>query len=90
MLIESLMQVVYNLFALLTSPIQIPAMPDSAREAVSSVMSYITAGLDLLSCFADVSYLLLLFSLVVAVDVGILLYRFIMWIIRKIPMLGIS
>lgn len=90
MIIEALMQVVYRLFAILTSPINIPSLPDGVKTVMSDVLGYLETGIALLANYTDLEYLLVLFGLIIAVDVGILLYKLVMWILRKIPMLGMS
>lgn len=90
MLIEGLMNVVYTLFSLLLTPINIPSMPDGVRSFISEALEYIGLGLALLKNWTDLGYLLTLFALVLAVDAGLLLYKLVMWFLRKIPMLGMS
>lgn len=90
MIIEALMQVVYRLFAILTTPINIPSLPDGVKTIMSDVLGYLETGMALLANYTDLEYLLVLFGLIIAVDVGILLYKLVMWILRKIPMLGMS
>lgn len=90
MIIEALMQVVYKLFEILTLPIQIPSLPPEISNIMDTVLEYLQMGLGLLANYCDLGYLLTLFGLVMAVDVGVLLYKMVMWIIRKIPMLGMS
>lgn len=90
MIIEALMNVVYTLVSLLTLPINIPSMPEDVRTFISEALEYIRMGLGLLLNWTDLGYLLILFGLVLAVDVGILVYKAVMWFLRKIPMLGIE
>lgn len=90
MIIEALMQLVFNLFALLTLPISIPSLPEEVSVVIESFLEYLQTGILLFAAYFDIGYLMLLFGIVVAVDVGVLLYKFVMWILRKIPMLGMS
>lgn len=90
MIIEALMQVVYVLFELLTVPISIPSLPDGIQSVMDQAFSYLEAGMGILANYTDLGYLLTLFGIIIAVDVGVLLYKLVMWIIRKIPMLGMS
>ena len=90
MIIEAIVNVIYAVFAVLTSPINIPSMPDSVREVVATILDYITTGIALLSNYVNMPYLLILFTIVIAVDVGVMIYHFVMWILKKIPMLGIE
>lgn len=90
MIIESVLNIVYTVFSVLTTPISIPPMPDSVREVISSILGYITTGIAILSNYVDIQYLLVLYGIVLAVDVGIMIYHFVMWILKKIPMLAIE
>ena len=90
MIIEALMQVVYRLFAILTSNINIPPLPEGISDIMSEVLGYLETGMGLLANYTDLGYLVVLFGVIIAVDVGVLLYKLVMWIIRKIPMVGIS
>lgn len=90
MIIKALMDMIYNLFALLTTPINIPSLPEGVSEMITGSLEYIRTGLALLANWTDLGYLLTLFGIVMAVDVGILLYKLVMWVLAKIPMLGIK
>lgn len=90
MIVETLMRVVYSLFSLLTTPIQIPSLPESVHDILSMVLGYIGTGGQILAAYTDLGYLVSLFVVVVGVDAGMLIYKLVMWIIKKIPMLGIE
>lgn len=90
MLIEGLLNIVYSLLELLTAPINIPGMPDEVRSLITIALDYIKVGIALLANWTHLEYLLLLFGLVLGVDVGLLLYKLVMWFLKKIPMLGIE
>ena len=81
---------VYTLFSLLTAVVDIPSMPEEIQEIILHVIDYISTGISLLANWTHLGYLLMLFGVVVAVDAGIMLYKLIMWFVRKIPMLGIE
>ena len=85
MIIEGLLQAILTIFSALMSVINIPALPESVREIMGTFTGYIATGISLVANYVDISYLLTLFGIVVAVDGAILLYKLIMWIIRKIP-----
>lgn len=90
MIVLALMDVIYLLFELLTMPISIPGLPEGVADVVSSALEYISVGVALLANYCDIGYLVTLFGVILAVDTGMLLYKFVMWIIKKIPMAGIS
>ena len=90
MIVEGLLYLVYGLFALLTSPISIPRFDEAWYFVFFNILEYLNTGLQLLSCYVNLDFMLILFGVVVSVDVGVMLYKFVMWVLRKIPMLGIS
>lgn len=90
MLIEKLLELIVSAFATLFGPIDIPPLPDEVHTIMAQVMEYITTGLEILGNWTHLPYLLSLFSVVVVVDAAILLYNIIMWVLKKIPMLGMQ
>lgn len=90
MIVQGLMDLVYNLFSLLTAAINIPSLPEGVSGILEVLTGAISTGLGLLACYCHLDYLLLLFGLIIAVDAGLMIYRFVMWILKKIPMLGIG
>lgn len=90
MIIEALMNLILNVFSLLTSPINIPSMPADVETYLSNFLEYMEMGLQVLAVYTPLEYLLVLFGIIVAIDVGLAVYHFVMWVLKKIPMLGIS
>ncbi len=89
MIIKMLLDVLYSVFSVLTAPINIPQFPAEVQTAIDTMLGYISAGVGILANYTHLGYLLTLFGLVIAVDIGIMLYHFVMWILKKIPMLSI-
>lgn len=90
MIVNALIDLLYGLIDWITSGLNIPELPPEVMTVAAQVTQYLVAGLKILANYTHLDYLLVLFGVVVAVDAGMLVYKFIMWIIRKIPMLGIS
>ena len=90
MIIKLLLDALYGVFKILTIPINIPALPQAAKDYISQFFEYLSAGAGILANYTPFSYLMVLLGVIIAVDVGIMLYHFVMWIIRKIPMAGMS
>lgn len=80
----------YNVFSALTSAISIPSLPDNVELNLRSFLEYLRLGLQILANYTQLEYLLTLFGIVVAIEAGIAIYHFVMWVLKKIPMLGIS
>lgn len=90
MLIEGILAVIYNVFSVLTMPINIPSMPANVEAVMGEFLQWLQVGLQIVATFTHEGYLLVLFGIVVAVDVGVMLYKFVMWVLKKIPLLGIE
>lgn len=89
MIIKLLLELVYQIFNVLTLPINIPELPSEINDIIQTIIEYVGTGLAILQNYTHLSYLLILFGIVVAIDVGLWLYKLIMFFIRKIPMLNI-
>lgn len=90
MIIDALLNVIYTIFSVLTAPINIPDLPLEVSEVISTAVEYIGTGIGVLSNYVNLPYLLTLFGIVVAVEAGILIYKLVMFFLRKIPMLGVE
>lgn len=90
MIVNALIDMLYGLIDWLTSGLNIPALPDEVMQVAASVTEYLVMGLKFIANYTHLDYLLVLFGIVAAVDAGMLVYKFVMWVLRKIPMLGIE
>lgn len=90
MIIEGVINVLLAVFRALTAPINIASMPEGVRDALETALEYISAGFGIVGQFTHLSYLVVLFGLILAVDAGVLIYKIVMWVIKKIPFLGIE
>ena len=90
MIVELLIDLIYGVFAVLTLPINIPGMPEEVKEIIAIAIDYITSGVGIVSQFFDLNYLFMLFSLIIIVDAAIYVYKLVMWVLNKIPMIDID
>lgn len=90
MIIKGLLDVLVRVFSALTSAINIPQLPEEVHQYIETLLGYIKVGIALLANYTHIEFLLVLFGLVLAVDLGVAVYHFVMWVLRKIPMLGIE
>lgn len=90
MLVESLVSMLINVFDKLTSAIDIPALPASVDDMLWEVWDYLYSGAVILMNYTHWDYLRILFGIVLAIEAAFTIYKLVMWILRKIPMLGIS
>lgn len=89
MIIKLLLDLVYSIFNVLTLPINIPDLPTEINSVIATIIEYVGTGLAILQNYTHLSYLLILFGVIVAVDVGVWLYKLVMFFVRKIPMLNV-
>lgn len=90
MIVEALLNLIYGVFSVLTAPINIPDLPAEVSGVISTAVEYIGTGIGVLSNYVNLPYLLTLFGVVVAVEAGILIYKLVMFFVKKIPMLGVE
>lgn len=90
MIIEGLLNILSWLLGLLLAPIDIPDLPQGVHTAIAWAMDHLLAGLGIFAAFTHFSFLMTLFGIVVVIESAMLLYKFIMWILKKIPVAGIE
>lgn len=90
MIIELLLTGLFNIFSLLTSPIDIPSIPETVFNGITDFTEFIVSGVSVLGNYIDLQIASILFSIVLSIDIGLALYHFVMWVIKKIPFFGIS
>lgn len=89
MIIEMLLNLLKGVLNLLLV-FKIPMLPEEVTGYIDTLFGYLETGASILANYTPLGYLLVLFGIIVAVDAGIMIYHFVMWIIRKIPMLSMS
>jgi len=87
MIVSLLLYLLYYTVLLFLSPLlALPdaSLPSGLTSAISTAGGYITA----IDPYFPLSTVLTVFGLVLSVEAGIFTYKFIMWIIHKIPTMG--
>lgn len=90
MIFEQLLTFILNFFDTITTNINIPSLNDDIFTIFDSFAEYLQLGIGVLSSYTHIGYLLSLFSIFLVVEAAILVYKIIMWVLRKIPLLGID
>ena len=90
MIIEGLLNLILWLLGLLMIPIDIPSLPEGANTALTRMYSYLADGAGILAAFTHYQFLLSLLAIVFVIDAALLLWKFIRWVIQKIPMGGME
>lgn len=91
MIIESICNLFIKFFTGLLKFINIPQIPQDVLASVNSTIDTILErGAELLDLFLPFNIAKVLLLIVLAIEAGTEIYHFVMWVIRKIPMAGIS
>lgn len=89
MIIEILLNIVYSVLNILLF-FEIPQLPTEVLGYINQFFDYLVVGASVLGNYTPLPYLMILFGLLLSVDASILIYHFVMWVIRKIPVLSMS
>lgn len=89
MILESIMNIIYNIFDKLLI-FHIPNLTDEVLGYFNQGFEYLIMGGSILANYTPLTYLLVLFGVVLALEIAVNLYHLIMWILKKIPFLGIE
>lgn len=89
MIVQYIMDVIYTVLDTLLA-FQIPQLPDEVYGHLEYFFDYLELGAGILANYVSLPYVLSLFGLLLTVDAAIIIYHFVMWVLRKIPMLGVS
>lgn len=90
MIIEGLLNLILWLLGLLMYPIDIPDLPEGVSTALSYMYTYLADGAGIFAAFTHYQFLMALLAIVFVIDAALLLWKFIRWVIQKIPMGGIE
>ncbi len=89
MIIESLFNLVFKIFSSIIEPLDFASAPDELLNAMDSFIGYLGNASDIINIFLPINLgpFFVIFALIYAFDH---LYPLIMWVLRKIPFLGIK
>lgn len=90
MIVQALLSVVLLMLNLLMIPFGLITFPSNVLSVMSSAVGYIAVGFRIVATYTHFSFLLDLFAIALSVGAFFRLYHLVMWILRKIPFLGIS
>lgn len=91
MIISALLTLFFGLLSLLLAPIpSLPSFPPEISSYLDQVSSYISTGASIINAYTYGSVLAVMVSLSLLLFAFYELYIFVMWILKKIPMVGIE
>lgn len=90
MILEAILNLLKNLLFIVFGWINLPAFPEDLTNSINSFLDLIFNNLNLLGFFIRPSTLTLSIPILIALLNFEKLYKLTIWILRKIPMLGIK
>lgn len=78
------------LVVLYVMSIEFPELAPQLASALDAIIYYLGQAMDIVWLFIPKTITIALMSLAIAVEVIVMGYKFIMWILRKIPVAGID
>lgn len=90
MILQWFAEMFFNILQILFSNLNVPKLPVSINTLGQYINMIITNGSGLVSFFISPTLLKSLFGVVVGVMVFEELYSLVMWILKKVPMVGIK
>lgn len=91
MIIETICDMFIKFFTGLLNFVNIPQIPDDVLSQVNTTINtIIERGSELLDLFIPYDFAKALLIVVISIEAGVEIYHFIIWVMRKIPMAGIS
>lgn len=90
MIIKGLFELVYALLSIVFAPINLPDLPEGIQSVFDDFLDIIISGVDLASLIIDFNVVKWLVPIVIAVANFDKIWSAIMFILKKIPFLGIE
>ena len=91
MIISGLLNLIYTVLSVLLV-FALPNMPDSIITILTQITGYFQTGIQIIASFVGstaMGVIALLFQLVIFLNAAYFLWSFVLWVIRKIPMLNV-
>lgn len=90
MILESVLNLFSSALKLIFGWISLPDLPADVSSVVEQLFTYLRSGICFVFLFFNMSFVRLLLPLVVAVVNFDKVYKLVMYVLRKIPLLGIK
>ena len=91
MILEALLSIVKAFLILIMSPINFPSLPEGLLTVLHDLKfsQAIASGLSIIACYTHFAFLSGLFLTIMVFRTLEFLYKWICWVLRKIPILNV-
>lgn len=90
MIVRFLLELIFGLLQIVFAPINLPDLPAGIQSIIDRFVDIITSAVGLLSVFVDFNVVKWLIPVAVAVILFDRIWKLIMFILRKIPFVGVQ
>lgn len=90
MIIKGILELFFSLLQIVFSPISLPPLPVGVSKVLDQCINWIMGGYDLVGVFVDLSMVKALIPIVIVIANLDKIWSFIMFILRKIPFIGVE
>lgn len=90
MIIKGLLELIFSLLQIIFSPINIAPLPPDIEKILDKFIDWIISGYSILDIFVDMRVVKYLIPIVIVVANLDKVWSFIMFILRKIPFIGVE
>lgn len=90
MIIKGLLELIFSLLKIVFSPVSLPKLPSSVNSYLNQFIGWILGGYNFLCSFIDMNTVKALIPIVIVIANLDKVWSFIMFILRKIPFIGVE
>lgn len=90
MIVKGLLELIFSLLQIVFSPISLPKLPSSVDNLLDQFIDWILGGYSFLCSFVDMNIVKALIPIVIVIANLDKIWSFIMFILRKIPFIGVE
>ena len=90
MIIKGLFELIYMLLSIVLTPVDLPDLPAGIQSVLDEFVDVISGAVGLLGVFVDLTVVRWLIPLVIVIVNFERVWKLIMFVLRKIPFLGIE
>lgn len=90
MIIKGILELFFSLLQIVFSPIALPQLPEKASGYLDDFIAWILRGYNFLGSFIDLSMVKTFIPIVIVIANLDKVWSFIMFILRKIPFIGVE
>lgn len=90
MIIKGILELFFSLLQIVFSPISLPPLPAQASKMLDQFIAWIMGGYDFVGAFIDLNMVKTLIPIVIVIANLDRIWSFIMFILRKIPFIGVE